>query len=70
MYNEKLIELLENPNVESRAISREVPLKCGKPSTTIPWMLKYINRSTAQVIGVGENPLNGSGEYLKIKIKI
>ena len=28
-------------------------------------MLKYINRSTAQAIGVGENPLNGSGEYLE-----
>ena len=27
-------------------------------------MLKYINRSTAQVIGVGEIPLNGSGEHL------
>mgnify|MGYP007081725863 CR=1 FL=1 len=27
-------------------------------------MLKYINRSTAQAIGVGENPLNGSGKHL------
>lgn len=37
---------------------------CVKCVTTIPWMLKYINRSTAQVNGVGENPLNGKGSPL------
>ena len=31
-------------------------------------MLKYINRSTAQVIGAGENPLNRNGRTYKISV--
>lgn len=33
----KLRELLENPNVKSRAISSQAPQECGEGSTTSAW---------------------------------